>query len=116
VQHGDSTVLRHVAVVLVAPKHGPNVGAVARVCENFEVSSWEFIFCDVHRVYAALRSSASLCSVSKPASLHDLTDDNWDRPKDSYLVLPLISTLCCCFYHCCESHPEINLLLCSACN
>jgi hypothetical protein len=30
-------VLQHIAVVLVAPKHASNIGAVARACENFEV-------------------------------------------------------------------------------
>jgi hypothetical protein len=32
-------VLQHISVVLVAPKHASNIGAVARACANFEVCS-----------------------------------------------------------------------------
>ena len=36
-QDNKSAVLGHIEVVLVAPKHAENVGAVVRACENFEV-------------------------------------------------------------------------------
>jgi hypothetical protein len=37
VQDDLAVALRHVAVILVSPKHAANVGAVTRVCDNFEV-------------------------------------------------------------------------------